>query len=126
MAAGLFLVLHTFQENVTFYFTPSEIQTNNNQQPMRLGGLVLENSIVRDPEGLAVRFVVHDFNCQVPVLYKGLLPDLFKEGKGIVVSGKMQNGFFVADDVLAKHDENYRPPKISVDRLDKSLAHGLV
>jgi len=108
------LVLNAFQSNLVFFFTPTQVA--NKEAPIerafRIGGMVEEGSIKRDPDGLTVRFIVTDRLNSLPVTYKGILPDLFKEGKGAVVQGKLgKDGLFVADQVLAKHDENYMPPE---------------
>jgi cytochrome c-type biogenesis protein CcmE len=108
------LVLNAFQSNLVFFFTPSQVA--NKEAPVerafRVGGMVEEGSIRRDADGLTVRFVITDRVKSIPVAYKGILPDLFKEGKGAVVQGKLgQDGQFTADQVLAKHDENYMPPE---------------
>ena len=104
--------MNAFQSNLVFFFTPTQV--SNGEAPkgrtFRAGGMVKENSLVRD--GNSVRFVITDTVQEVPVVYVGLLPDLFKEGKGVVAQGKLGNdGIFVASEVLAKHDENYMPPE---------------
>jgi cytochrome c-type biogenesis protein CcmE len=116
------LVLRTFNSNLVFFFSPSQVA--NKEAPInrsfRLGGLVEQGSLTRDPEGLTVHFVVTDLARNTPVTYTGLLPDLFKEGKGVVAEGKLdQAGVFHADQVLAKHDENYMPPE-AADALKKA------
>ena len=108
------LVLNAFQSNMVFFFSPSQVKANEapRDRSFRIGGLVEEGSIRREPTGLTVRFVVTDLAQQIPVTYTGLLPDLFKEGKGVVAQGKLDaEGVFRADQVLAKHDENYMPPE---------------
>ncbi len=108
------LVLNAFQSNLVFFFTPTQVA--NGEVPkgksFRLGGMVEDGSIKRESDGLTVRFVVTDTAKSVPVTYKGILPDLFKEGKGAVAQGQLSgDGTFVASEVLAKHDENYMPPE---------------
>lgn len=109
MAAAL--VLNAFQSNLVFFFSPSQIV--NKEAPVgrtfRLGGLVVAGSVKRD--GVAVNFMVTDTAQSVPVRYQGILPDLFKEGKGVVAQGQLRDGVFEAKEVLAKHDENYMPPE---------------
>ena len=108
------LVLNAFQSNLVFFFSPSQIAANEapRNQAFRLGGLVEAGSIKRVPNGLTVNFVVTDLAQKIPVSYTGLLPDLFTEGKGVVAQGKLgADGVFHADQVLAKHDENYMPPE---------------
>ena len=108
------LVLNAFQSNLVFFFSPSQIAANEapRDRSFRLGGLVEQGSLKRDPAGLTVSFVVTDLAQRIPVTYTGMLPDLFKEGKGVVAQGKLgPDGMFRADQVLAKHDENYMPPE---------------
>ena len=110
LAAGL--VLSAFNKNLVFFFTPSQIAANEAPQgkTFRIGGMVQAGSVKR--EGVEVRFVVTDTAKHVPVLYSGALPDLFREGKGVVVQGQLgADGVFRAREVLAKHDENYMPPE---------------
>ena len=108
------LVLRAFNSNLVFFFTPTEVAEN--KAPMdrtfRIGGLVTAGSVKRQPDGLTVTFEVTDTAKTIPVTYTGILPDLFKEGKGVVAQGKIgQDGMFRAAEVLAKHDENYMPPE---------------
>ena len=110
-AAGL--VLNAFQSNLVFFFSPSQIAANEAPQgkAFRIGGMVESGSVVRGNDGLTVNFKVTDTVKTVPVTYTGILPDLFKEGKGVVAQGRLgADGVFVATEVLAKHDENYMPP----------------
>jgi cytochrome c-type biogenesis protein CcmE len=106
------LVLNAFSSNLVFFYTPTQVAANEapRGKTFRVGGLVEQGSVVR--EGVAVRFEVTDTVKKVPVRYEGALPDLFKEGKGVVVQGALgSDGAFVARQVLAKHDENYMPPE---------------
>ena len=110
------LALSAFRQNVTFFFDPT--QGAAGQVPagerFRLGGMVTQGSLHRAPGSLEVRFVVTDFSHDVPVSYTGVLPDLFREGAGVVAHGQMRHdGTFVADEVLAKHDEKYMPPEVA-------------
>ena len=108
------LVLNAFQSNLVFFFTPSQVASNEapKDRAFRIGGMVEEGSIVRDKDALTVRFKVTDTARTVPVVYTGILPDLFKEGKGVVAQGRLNtDGTFKANEVLAKHDENYMPPE---------------
>ena len=118
LAAAAAFVLNAFQSNLVFFFTPTQV--SNGEAPkgrtFRAGGMVKEGSLVRDNAaaggGNTVRFVITDTVHEMPVTYVGLLPDLFKEGKGVVSQGKLgEDGMFVASEVLAKHDENYMPPE---------------
>ena len=112
LAGAAYFVLNAFQSNLVFFFTPTQVVAGEAPQSgnFRVGGLVKAGSIQRD--GMAVAFVVTDTQREVPVRYVGLLPDLFKEGKGVVAQGRLEGGqLFVASEVLAKHDENYMPPE---------------
>ncbi len=111
LSAGL--VLSAFQKNLVFFFTPTQVAANEAPQgkSFRIGGLVEKGSLKRAADGLTVEFVVTDTAKSIPVRYRGILPDLFKEGKGVVTQGKLApDGTFQAEEVLAKHDENYMPP----------------
>lgn len=105
------LVLNAFQSNLVFFYSPSQIAAHEApvNRTFRLGGMVEEGTVKRD--GLQVSFVVTDTAKTIPVRYEGILPDLFKEGKGVVAQGQLRDGVFVAREVLAKHDENYMPPE---------------
>ena len=111
--AAAALVFNAFEENLVFFFSPSQVAAHEAPEgrAFRIGGFVQEGSVQRQKDGVTVRFEVTDTAHTVPVTYKGSLPDLFKEGKGVVAQGKLQNGVFVADQVLAKQDENYMPPE---------------
>ena len=114
LSAGL--ALRAFQENLLYFFTPSQIAAGEapDNRAYHLGGMVLENSIERDSGSLTVNFVVTDYAHTMPVSYSGVLPDLFAENQGVVARGHLgENGRFVADEILAKHDENYMPPEIA-------------
>jgi cytochrome c-type biogenesis protein CcmE len=119
------LVLNAFQSNLVFFFSPSQIVAKEApiERNFRIGGLVEEGSLKRDGQSLTVHFVVTDMAQRIPVSYTGMLPDLFKEGKGVVAQGKLgSDGVFRAEQVLAKHDENYMPPE-AADALEKAR-HG--
>ena len=108
------LVLNAFQSNLVFFFTPTQVASNEapHGRSFRIGGLVEAGSVVRDKDALTVRFRVTDTAKTIPVVYTGILPDLFREGKGVVAQGKIgPDGVFHASEVLAKHDENYMPPE---------------
>jgi len=114
IAVAVTLVLRAFNSNLVFFFTPSEVAQHKAPQDrvFRLGGLVTAGSLQRQPDGLTVKFAVTDTVQTIPVSYTGILPDLFKEGKGVVAQGKVgADGVFRASEVLAKHDENYMPPE---------------
>jgi cytochrome c-type biogenesis protein CcmE len=108
------LVLNAFQSNLVFFFTPTQVAANEapRDRAFRVGGLVEEGSVVRQKDALTVTFRVTDTARTIPVVYTGILPDLFKEGKGVVAQGRLgPDGTFKASEVLAKHDENYMPPE---------------
>jgi len=108
------LVLNAFNSNLVFFFSPTQVAAREAPQgrSFRIGGLVEQGSLQREPQGLTIRFVVTDTARAIPVTYTGLLPDLFQEGKGVVAQGRLgEDGVFRADQVLAKHDENYMPPE---------------
>ena len=114
VATAVTLVLRALNANVMFFYSPTQVLAGEAPQSaaFRLGGLVEPNSVQRSADGLQVQFMVTDGAQRVPVQYRGLLPDLFREGKAVVVSGKLQaGGGFQASEVLAKHDENYMPPE---------------
>jgi len=119
------LVLNAFRSNLVFFFSPTQVA--NKEAPVnktfRLGGLVEQGSLKRLPDGVTVSFVVTDTGKSIPVRYKGILPDLFREGKGVVAQGRLEaDGVFQAQEVLAKHDENYMPPE-AADAIAKAQ-HG--
>ncbi len=121
------LVLNAFKENLVFFFTPTQIIAGEapKDRAFRIGGLVETGSVQRQPDGLTVNFRVTDTAKTVQVSYKGILPDLFKEGKGVVAEGKLgDGGVFAATQVLAKHDENYMPPEAAhaVEQAQKAQA----
>lgn len=114
-------MLTAFEENIVFFFSPTDIveqQKGGDDRRFRLGGLVEEGSVDRSG-GETIAFRVTDISNVVPVQFTGILPDLFREGQGIVAEGKLVDGIFVADEVLAKHDEEYMPPEVA-DALKKS------
>jgi len=116
------LALRAFQENLLYFFSPSQIAAGEapKERSFRLGGMVAENSVKREPGSLTVNFIVTDFAHEYPVQYTGVLPDLFQEGKGVVTLGRFgSDGTFIAEEVLAKHDENYMPPEVA-DALAKA------
>ena len=124
------LVLNAFEENLVFFFTPSQVASGEapKNRAFRIGGMVKEGSLEKN--GMNVRFIVTDTAHDVPVTYTGILPDLFREGKGVVAQGKLDDGgtLFKASEVLAKHDENYMPPeaqaaldKAAVEKTGKTL-----
>ena len=121
IAAALFLIFKSLEENVVYFFSPSEIIKKSNislNKKIRVGGLVKEGSI--EKKGKNVNFIITDLKNEIFVSYVGLVPNLFSEGKGVVAEGKLNDKkYFIANKILAKHDENYMPPEVS-DALDKS------
>ena len=111
VAAVVALILNAFQSNLVFFYSPSQVAQHEAPagRAFRIGGMVEKGTLQRD--GTSIRFVVTDTAQSVPVRYVGILPDLFKEGKGVVAQGKLQDGVFIAQEILAKHDENYMPPE---------------
>lgn len=114
VAGATALVLNAFQSNLVFFFSPTDVHQGKApvDRVFRIGGLVKEGSVKREPDGLTTSFVVTDTAQLIPAVYTGILPDLFAEGKGVVADGKLgSDGLFTANRVLAKHDENYMPPE---------------
>jgi cytochrome c-type biogenesis protein CcmE len=113
VAAGLF-ILNAFRSNLVYFFSPTEVAEGKAPvgELFRLGGMVEKNSVSKSSDGRKINFVITDFNKSIPVYYEGILPDLFREGQGVVVQGKLgPANNFVAREVLAKHDEKYMPPE---------------
>ena len=113
-ALGSFLIIRALDSNLDFFFTPSELFKENipNNKRIKVGGMVLEGSVLRDKTNIS--FVITDYEGSINVKFDGLVPDLFKEGSGVVVLGYLQDKTIIAEDVLAKHDENYMPPSIDL------------
>jgi cytochrome c-type biogenesis protein CcmE len=125
VAASVSLAVVASRQNIMFYYDPSQIAAG--QAPahkrFRVGGMVVKGSVARNPGDLKVRFVLTDFAHEIPVEYSGVLPDLFREGQGIIAHGTLgPNGGFVADEVLAKHDEKYMPPEVAASLKQKTAA----
>ena len=115
LGVGTALVLSAFRDNLVFFYSPTEIETKHvpPERRFRVGGLVEEKSVQRGSDGVTVSFRVTDMSHSVPVTYRGILPDLFREGQGVVCEGMLDaGGTFVASEVLAKHDERYMPPEV--------------
>lgn len=126
MGIAAALILTAFEKNLIYFYSPTQIAAGEAPEvrAFRVGGLVMEGTVVRDPETLEVRFVLTDTINQISIAYEGILPDLFREGQGIVANGKLdENGIFQAKEVLAKHDENYMPPEVA-EALEKAGADG--
>ena len=120
-SALIFFILRSLEENVVYFLSPTEIYNKTNisfDEKIRLGGLVKMNSIKKDES--SINFIITDLKKEIIVTYKGLVPNLFSEGKGVIVEGKLRDKkYFIADKILAKHDENYMPPEVS-EALEKS------
>lgn len=114
LGAATALTLTAFQDNIVFFYSPSQLQTQQvGERNFRLGGLVEQGSVRKLTDGVTTEFRVTDTAHAIDVRYRGQLPDLFREGQGVVAEGKLSGGVFVAREVLAKHDENYMPPEVS-------------
>ncbi len=111
---AVLLAMWGLRDRAAYFYTPAEVAAGKvaADQPMRLGGMVERGSIQRQPDGVTIRFMVTDGKAQTPVIYRGIVPDLFREGSGAVAEGRLQNGSFIADTILAKHDERYMPPEL--------------
>jgi cytochrome c-type biogenesis protein CcmE len=122
LGIATYLVASAFRNNLVFFFSPTQVAAKEApvNRTFRIGGLVEEGTLKRDNDGLTVRFTVTDTAASIPVVYKGILPDLFKEGRGCVAQGRISSdGVFQAEEVLAKHDENYMPPEAG-EAIDKA------
>lgn len=123
-SAAIGLVLYSLSGNINLFYPPAEVAAGNAPvgQSMRVGGMVVEGSIRRSDDSLRTDFELTDYQATVPVVYVGILPDLFDEGQGAVAAGQLNaEGVFIASEVLAKHDENYMPPEVA-EALEKSTA----
>ena len=111
---AVLLAMWGLRERASYFYTPADIAAGKAVQgrSMRLGGMVERGSIVRQPDGVTIRFVLTDGKAETPVVYRGIVPDLFREGSGAVAEGRLHNGAFTADTILAKHDERYMPPEL--------------
>lgn len=127
MGTATGLALMAFQENLLYFYSPTQVADGEAplERNFRIGGMVREGSVVRDPDSLEVRFTLTDTMNDMTVTYDGILPDLFREGQGIVANGRLgEDGRFIAAEVLAKHDENYMPPEVA-EALEKAgVQHG--
>jgi cytochrome c-type biogenesis protein CcmE len=112
--SGIFMILYSLNTNLDYFFTPSELKNKeiSSNKRIKIGGMVLRGSVER--QGSVISFVITDYENSIDVMYEGIVPDLFKEESGVVALGYLQNGIFEAEEVLAKHDENYMPPNIEI------------
>ena len=125
--AAVLLAMWGLKDRAAYFFTPVEIAAGKAEQrrPIRLGGMVTKNSLRQETDGVTVHFLVEDGEARVPVRYRGITPDLFREGSGVVAEGRMQSGTFVADTILAKHDERYMPPQMGNQAAEHAAAKTL-
>jgi len=114
MLVAVLLAMWGLRSQVSYFYTPAEIASGKAKpgKAVRLGGMVERGSVQRQPDGVTIRFALTDGRARTPVVYRGITPDLFREGSGAVAEGRLQNGTFVADTILAKHDERYMPPEL--------------
>jgi cytochrome c-type biogenesis protein CcmE len=122
LLGAVLLAMWGLQDRAAYFVTPSDIAAGKAQpdKAMRLGGMVVKGSLRRDPDGLTIRFTVSDTRAETPVIFRGITPDLFKEGNGVVAEGRLAaNGLFVADNILAKHDERYMPPQMANEAMPR-------
>ena len=129
LGAAAALMLNAFNQNMVFFFSPSQVYANEapKERTFRLGGMVEKGTLKREDDGLTVHFAVTDTVRKMDVTYKGILPDLFREGKGVIAQGRLTAaGMFYADEVLAKHDENYMPPEAAraIEKAQAAAARG--
>jgi cytochrome c-type biogenesis protein CcmE len=112
LLGAVLLAMWGLKDRAAYFYTPSDIARAAPDRAMRLGGMVDKGSLVHDPDGVTIRFTVSDGKARLPVIFRGIVPDLFREGSGVVAEGRLVRGAFVADTILAKHDERYMPPQM--------------
>ncbi len=122
--AAVLLAMWGLKDRAAYFYTPADIAAGRavEGKPMRLGGMVEKGSVRREPDGVTIRFVVGDGDARTPVTYRGIVPDLFREGSGVVAEGRTARGTFVADTILAKHDERYMPPELGNQAAEHRVA----
>jgi len=115
LGGAVLLAMWGLSDRAAYFVTPSDIAAGKapHGQAIRLGGMVEKGSLTREPDGVTIHFTVSDLKAETPVRYRGITPDLFKEGSGVVAEGRMEGKLFVADNILAKHDERYMPPQMA-------------
>ena len=115
VGGAVLLAMWGLSDRAAYFVTPTDIAAGKapHGQAIRLGGMVERGSLTREPDGVTIHFTVSDLKAETPVRYRGITPDLFKEGSGVVAEGRMEGGLFVADTILAKHDERYMPPQMA-------------
>ena len=126
--AAVLLAMWGLKDRAAYFYTPADIAAGRavEGKAMRLGGMVEKGSVRREPDGVTIRFVVGDGDARTPVRYRGIVPDLFREGSGVVAEGRMARGTFVADTILAKHDERYMPPELGNQAAEHNAAQTVV
>ena len=125
--AAVLLAMWGLKDRAAYFYTPADITAGRAAEgkPMRLGGMVETGSVQKQPDGVSIRFTVVDGDARTPVTYRGIVPDLFREGSGVVAEGRLQRGTFVADTILAKHDERYMPPQLGNQAAEHKAAKTL-
>ena len=125
--AAVLLAMWGLKDRAAYFYTPADIAAGRaaDNTAMRLGGMVETGSVRREPDGVTIRFAVVDGEARTPVSYRGIVPDLFREGSGVVAEGRLQRGTFVADTILAKHDERYMPPQLGNQAAEHKAAKTL-
>ena len=125
--AAVLLAMWGLKDRAAYFYTPADIAAGRaaDGKAMRLGGMVETGSVQRQPDGVSIRFTVVDGDARTPVVYRGIVPDLFREGSGVVAEGRLQSGTFVADTILAKHDERYMPPQLGNQAAEHKAAKTL-
>ena len=124
---AVLLAMWGLKDRAAYFYTPADIAAGHvaEGKAMRLGGMVEPGSLRRDPDGVTVRFIVGDGDARTPVIFRGIVPDLFREGSGVVAEGRMRGGTFIADTILAKHDERYMPPELGNQAAEHKAAKTL-
>jgi cytochrome c-type biogenesis protein CcmE len=125
---AVLLAMWGLKDRAAYFYTPADITAGRAAEgkAMRLGGMVETGSVRREPDGVTIRFLVADGDARTPVTYRGIVPDLFREGSGVVAEGRLQRGTFVADTILAKHDERYMPPQLGNQAAEHKAATTVV
>jgi cytochrome c-type biogenesis protein CcmE len=122
--AAVLLAMWGLRDRAAYFYTPADVAAGKAQpgKAMRLGGMVEKGSVKKDPDGITIRFIVADGEGRTPVHFRGIVPDLFREGSGVVAEGRLEAGLFVADNILAKHDERYMPPQLGNSSAEHNAA----
>jgi cytochrome c-type biogenesis protein CcmE len=125
--AAVLLAMWGLKDRAAYFYTPADIAAGRAAEgkAMRLGGMIEVGSVQKQPDGVSIRFMVFDGDARTPVIYRGIVPDLFREGSGVVAEGRLQRGTFIADTILAKHDERYMPPQLGNQAAEHKAAKTL-